>query len=628
VTEEEVIPRNSRIEFWRRGLRRLSRFEARVDAVITRIAMVRLISFLMAFLCGIASAYDREWMPYGPIAAVSFLVFLVAVILHRKPYRLMPRVQKRVVTITETIARATHDWEKIADDGAAYADPGRPDLQELQVFGRGSLYQLVNRSGLPWGRNRVAELLRDGTAQAEMAERQEAARELARLSVLRHRVEAEARLVDVSPDDVEKMLTWAETKPESLSWLDTAFWLSLVLVPATFVQVVMTLSFGWITFWQVSFLAQLVLFGATTSKLTAYYLHLIGNPKERPMVALRTVFERVERVRLKSLYLSRLQADWRGDQSQVPPSERIGRFEGIVDALAVRHGALLYSVLAICFLWEVIQCRRLERWRGRFGAALRRDLEALAEFECLGSVGAFAAEHPTFAWPVVHGSPQGGLPISTVAMGHPLIPADRRKVNDFRMDEMGQLVLVTGSNMSGKSTFLRTVGSNARLALGGVPVCAESFSIVDCTLITSIQVVDSPEEGLSRFYAEVKRLAAVVRAVEAAGNDGRPSCLYLVDEMLSGTNSRERRIASRTIVRRLVEATASFGLVTTHDLALVSVEAELPGRVVCTHFTDRFDGTNMYFDYVMKPGVAKTTNALLVLRLEGIEVLDEAGPVG
>ena len=119
-----------------------------------------------------------------------------------------------------------------------------------------------------------------------------------------------------------------------------------------------------------------------------------------------------------------------------------------------------------------------------------------------------------------------------------------------------------------------------------------------------------------------------VRAVEAAGNDGRPSCLYLVDEMLSGTNSRERRIASRTIVRRLVEATASFGLVTTHDLALVSVEAELPGRVVCTHFTDRFDGTNMYFDYVMKPGVAKTTNALLVLRLEGIEVLDEAGPVG
>ena len=602
--------------------RRLARLETRVQTAINRIAGVRLVAFLTTVICGITLVYDRIFMPYGPIAVVSGVVFLVAVLLHRKPYRMMPRVKERRRTAREDVARLWHDWQGIDETGIRYLDPSRPDLGELQIFGQHSLYQLVNRAGLPWGRDRVAEALRDGVEQAGLQATHQAALELRNKRVLRERVAVESRLVDVDDEDLQTLLRWAEHDPPITRWIDTAYWLSLALVPTTIFQVVMTLGFGWVTLWQASFLAQLILFAASTTKLTPYYIHLIGNPKERPIVALRAVFERVEKVRYTSERLQTLQSRWRGGNGQVSSSTRILRFERVVDALAVRHGALLYSVLAICLLWEVVQCRRLERWRKQFGHALRQDLEALAEFEYICSVAGFAALNPNFSWPSIHGADHDGAPILAEGLGHPLINADVRRNNDFSLPGTGHLMLVTGSNMSGKSTFLRTVGVNVRLALGGFPVCATRLEVVLCELRTSIQVVDSPTEGLSRFYAEVKRLAQVLKAVESGEDQGQLRQLYLIDEMLSGTNSRERSLASQHIVRALVNSSAGFGLVTTHDLALVSVENDLPGRVICTHFADRFDGDAMHFDYQMKPGVAQTTNALRVLELEGIIVED------
>jgi DNA mismatch repair ATPase MutS len=183
------------------------------------------------------------------------------------------------------------------------------------------------------------------------------------------------------------------------------------------------------------------------------------------------------------------------------------------------------------------------------------------------------------------------------------------------------LALVTGSNMSGKSSFLRTVGVNVLLARAGAPACARRLDLVACEPVTSVQVTDAPAEGMSRFYAEVKRIRGILDAVDAAERDvSRPPCLYLVDEMLSGTNSRERHQASHAIVERLVASRRSAGLVTTHDLELVSVEHQNPVSVHTFHFSDRFDGQALHFDYRLREGVATTTNALHVLRMEGIDV--------
>ncbi len=601
----------------RRLRQRVLGLDRRVQRAIGLIAGVRLVGFLTALVCGFSAVYAMEWLPYGPFALAGAIIFGIAAWRHGAPYALAPKIEMRLRMADEAIARREQDWDAAGDDGADYLSAVQPGLGELQVFGRGSLFQLINRTGLPWGRDHLAALLADGVGHQEVAQRQEAAKELEGLSVFRHRVEAESRVADVDRRDLDALLDWAEAEPD-LGWLDTAYWASLLLVPATLVLAGLRLAEGAPSYWYITFLLQLLIFGVTTGRLSAQYVPLIGSPKQRPIVALRHVFARIERRKFDSEFLQECQSGLAGQGA--PPSERIRRFERILDSLAVRHGPMLYAILAICALWEVIQCRNLERWRRQYGPQLRGDLVSLSEFEALVSVASFTSEHRDFSWPEVGVLRRGEAPIDATQLGHPLLARAERRCNDFRLDESGQLVLVTGSNMSGKSTFLRTLGVNVRLALMGGPVCAERLSMVECDLSTSIQVVDSPGEGMSRFYAEVKRLSGVLGAVESAQSDDVRPQLYLIDEMLSGTNSRERGIASKEIVRRLVEADRSFGLVTTHDLALVSIESELPGHIICYHFSDQFDGEALHFDYLLKSGVATTTNALHVLAMEGIEI--------
>ena len=612
--------RTSRVTHNLRLKRRLETLHARCDTVISRIAVLRLIAFVSTILCVLAMVNDRVYQPWLPASVVGAVLFVIAVVLHRKPYRLLPRIALRIQTVDECVARLEHRWDALEDDGQRYVDSDRPELEELQVFGPVSLFKLLNRAGLPWSKDRLAKSLKDGCSVGEIEEMQAAAREAQSRSVLRNRVEVEARLAQISNADVEAMLRWAESTEHPLSWLKLAARAAYFLVPLTTTLVVLRLTTGVVTLWEIPFLIQLFLFLGSASRLGPHYQHLIGNPKERPLVALRTVFERVERARFESARLKSIAAPWR-DSAAVKPSERLKRFEKIVDALAVRHGAMLYSILAIGLLWELVQCQKLESWRQEYGRTLRVDLEALSQFETCFSLAGFAADTHGLCWPTVH-APRSERPFVAESLGHPLLHPDKRKANDFQMADTGTMLLVTGSNMSGKSTFLRTVGANLKLALAGAPVCADSADMIEVDLVTSIQVTDSPEEGLSRFYAEVKRLAKVVHRVEAAEDDTQRPCMYLVDEMLSGTNSRERRLACRHIMGRLVDVRRSYGLVTTHDLALVKAEQELPGQVVCAHFADRFDGDQMHFDYVMKPGVSTTTNALHVLRLEGIDVVD------
>ena len=583
------------------------------------LAAVRLVAFLVASVCTFAGWYDHAWALYGPVAAVAWAVFAAAVALHRGPYFLEPRIGAMAATHDEDAARMQGRWEALPDDGADFLDPGgAPWLAELQVFGRCSLYQLLSRAALPAGRARLAAALREGVEVSALVERQQAAAELARLSGLRRRVQVEGRLVRVDEAALERFFAWAEADVDP-RWLRPVEVFGALLVVATFVQGVLSASFDLPTAWRVTLALQVVVYLATTRRLSADYAPLLGDARHRPFVALRRMFARIEARRFRSALLQRMQAELGPEGAR--PSQRMATFEAVLEALAVRHSALLYALVSVVLLWELFQGARLERWRARHGKRLRADLAALADFEALASVGGFAADHPDYAWPVVAPAEAGEPVFAGQAVGHPLFAAATRRANDFTIEHGGELVLITGSNMSGKSSFLRTVGINTLLARAGTPACARALRMVPCDLSTSIQVTDAPAQGLSRFYAEVKRIRGVIERVEAAERDpDEVPCLYLIDEMLSGTNSRERNLACRTIVRRLVGARRSFGLVTTHDLDLVGVADELPADVICYHFSDRFDGTHLDFDYRLMPGVATTTNALHVLAMEGIEV--------
>ncbi len=607
----------SRAAAYDRAARRYRRLHARVERLSALLGGVRLVSFLVAASCTFAGWYDQAWALYGPIAGVAWLVFAVAVALHREPYFLEPRLRALLAICAEGAARLRGEWDAVPDHGGDFLDDHAPWLGELQIFGRCSLYQLISRATLPAGRAGLAVALREGVPLADLEARQQVAQELGRLRGLRHRVQAEGRLVLIDEEALQRFFGWAEAESH-IGWLKPAVIAGALLVPATLAQGVLSAAFDVTTAWRLTLGLQVVLYLLTTRRLSADYVPLLGDARHRPFIALRRMFARVEARRFQAPLLKRVQADL-GPEGQ-RPSQRMATFESVLEALAVRHSALLYALVSVGLMWELFQGARLERWRARHGKRLRADVAALADFEVLASLGAFADDHPAYAWPTV--APAGDGPVlEGRALGHPLFPAATRKTNDFTIPSGGLLVLITGSNMSGKSSFLRTVGINTRLAQAGAPACAEALRLVPCGLSTSIQVTDAPAFGLSRFYAEVKRIRGVVEAVEAAEQD--PALLprlYLVDEMLSGTNSRERNLACRAIVRRLVAAERSFGLVTTHDLDLVGIAEDLPENIVCYHFGDRFDGEKLHFDYTLTPGVAKTTNALHVLAMEGIEV--------
>jgi DNA mismatch repair ATPase MutS len=295
---------------------------------------------------------------------------------------------------------------------------------------------------------------------------------------------------------------------------------------------------------------------------------------------------------------------------------QLARLERIAAWAEVRYSPMLHGALQWLFLWDIQVAASLERWRRAAGAHVRDWLAQLGEAEALAALATLAHDNPTWTFPEIV---QGGAPlVEGSAVGHPLIPATARVTNEVSVGPPGSFLLVTGSNMSGKSTLLRAIGANVVLAQAGAPVCAARFRLPLLAVYTSVRVQDSLEEGISLFMAELRRLKLIVDAARAAPQD-RP-VLYLLDEILHGTNSAERRVAARTVIGHLIDAGA-IGVVTTHDLALAS-EGELALAARPVQFTEHVDrsasGMAMRFDYRLRPGLATSANALALLELVGL----------
>ncbi|HEX7500158.1 MAG TPA: DNA mismatch repair protein MutS, partial [Polyangia bacterium] len=292
-----------------------------------------------------------------------------------------------------------------------------------------------------------------------------------------------------------------------------------------------------------------------------------------------------------------------------PASRHIVRLVRLVNWLESRRNQLFAIPAAVLLLPEQLSFA-IESWRARHGAAALRWLATIAEMEVLASLATFAFEHPQYPFPEVLDQVEPSLLAS--ALGHPLIPTSARVANDVRLDAGCRLLVVTGSNMSGKSTLLRTVGVNAVLAQAGAPVCAASMTLTPLHIGASLRAQDSLEAGVSRFFAEIKRLHAILfMALQ------KPPVLFLLDEILNGTNSQDRREGAEAIIRQLLERGA-VGLVTTHDLALSELANSRAGANV--HFQDTLEGDRLLFDYKLRPGVVTRRNALDLMRLVGIDV--------
>jgi hypothetical protein len=293
-----------------------------------------------------------------------------------------------------------------------------------------------------------------------------------------------------------------------------------------------------------------------------------------------------------------------------PPSRRIAELQRLVDLLDARQNQFFAPIGAL-LMWGTHMGLAIESWRAHHGRCLARWVDAAAELEALSSLAAYAYEHPSDPFPQID---EAGAVFEGRGLGHPLLPASQCVRNDVELVGERQTYMVSGSNMSGKSTLLRTVGVNAVLALAGAPVRAISLRMSDVRLAASIRVLDSLQQGTSQFYAEIKRLRQILDLTE-----GDRPVLFLLDEVLHGTNSHDRRIGAEAVLRSLL-ARGALGLITTHDLALARIADELAPSVANVHFQDELVDGQMRFDYRLWPGVVTRSNALQLMRSIGLEI--------
>jgi DNA mismatch repair ATPase MutS len=330
----------------------------------------------------------------------------------------------------------------------------------------------------------------------------------------------------------------------------------------------------------------------------------------RDLALLGGVLERLEREPMESERLTRLRAAF--DIEGLPPSKRIRQLQKLTDLLDARQNQL-FAPFSALLLWKTQVALAIEAWRLRCGPRLSAWLDAVGEIEALCALAGYAHEHPRDPFPEIVATAEGPL-FQGVAIGHPLLADACCERNDLALGGERQALVVSGSNMSGKSTLLRTVGSNALLALAGAPVRAEQLRLSPLSIAASIRVNDSLQEGTSRFYAEILRLRQVVDACS-----GEVPVLFLLDEILHGTNSHDRRIGADAVVRGLLKRGA-VGLVTTHDLALAKIADELAPQIENVHFEDHIEDGEIHFDYRLRQGVVTKSNALALMRAVGLEV--------
>ena len=583
--------------------------EARTSTLVARL---RLATFLPAAACVIWAA-SRGPAPVLLVAGLLlFLAFAVLVVWHARVEDRIAWFDALRVVHERAAARVTRTWASLpaADPPADLDLSGHPYAVDLDLFGRASLYQWLGPAATVLGGRTLASWLLAPADRHEIAARQEAVSHLAPAEDWREGFAARGLLSTARQPEIDRFLAWAEGPPvfgRSLRWLRLAVY---ALVAAMWLLGALFLAGAMETgFWLIPLTLGLVLSFALSGPIQRTLDRAGGG--QRAMMKYAGLIEHAVRAPDAGSRLGGLHARLAGDGAMAPACMRqLNRILGFGELR--RGAAILHFPIQAVTLWDFHVIFALERWRTHAGAHVRGWLEAVAELDALTALAGVRRDNPDWCLPEVGATPT----IEGTSIGHPLIPDGKRVTNDVSIGPPGTLLLVTGSNMSGKSTLLRAVGLNLVLAQAGGCAAAKTLVLPPCDLQTSIRVTDSLELGLSYFMAALARLKGVVDAAEHE----RPGriLVYLLDEILQGTNSVERGLAVRAVARHLLQAGA-IGAMTTHDLSLAG-EEPLSSAARLVHFTETVgENGEMRFDYRLRPGLATSRNALRLMKLIGIE---------
>ncbi len=597
----------------------LQRIEKRIlksESASSLLAIWRSVTFFFAFLLMMVFCIlpSLRLFLYGPVFILlgifAFLVYYHNLLKKRiYRYRLWYKIKET------NLARIRLEWDKIPEK-VYPVSAEHPYALDLAITGNHSLMQLLDTTISTRGTKFLMDwLLYPEHDMKKLQSRQHLVCELKGRSVFRDKLTLESLCVSENAIDGKKILTclrmplphWIHwiSKLEIILWTGTVmFFLSWLLFPLPPI------------IWSITYLVYMLIFFICLPYMSPLFYHAIA--LEIEFRKLEAVFLHLEKNRSDTPEMTRSFAPFRNLKER--PSYYLKKISQVCAALSVQGNSLVHIIVNSFCPWDFFFVSRWEKVRSQLVAKIPLWLDTLGEIEAASALANFADNNPNFTLPLIKiTQKRSDASIHAEDIGHPFIPIQKRKTNSFTMNGIGRLSIITGSNMSGKSTFIKAIGINICLAQAGSFVCASSFSISFFRIYGCIHINESIPEGLSSFYAEVKRLKAIL---DASRDWDAPPLFVLIDEIFRGTNNKERIIGSSNFLLAMIKNNF-LGMVSTHDLEVTKISNREKERIVNYHFQEIIENRQMKFDYLLRPGPCPTTNALRILKLEGLPVSDE-----
>lgn len=598
--KESQVQYEKRKKYYAQRLRKLT-------LKLNHLSNIRLVVFLTgcALVAFFTKTHQTTWgwiMALGTLLSFGGLVFGHQTLKNQQNY-----LQVLLETYDQALQRLTGEWKTFPDQGEDFQDSAHPYAEDLDLFGPGSLFQWLNMAKTFRGREKLKEILTKSPDEADtILKRQEAIKELARNLAWRQRFAAEARVAKRPLNSPQSIIEWA--RAYDTTYLDLrVIILARALPLITILFLLLYLLTGRVSFWfplgGLVIQALILFFGKQRGKvLNAVYAY------KESIKVYESMLERFEQRMFQAEYLQMLKKGLY-DRDGKKAFEQIRKLAGLADLIANRSNAM-FQIINILTLWDIQCLIALESWKEKSGRSLDRWVETIAELEALCSLALIPMDHPTWGFAEISQEKSG---ITAVKMGHPLL--ENSVCNDLTLEQGSGILLITGSNMSGKSTLLRTIGINLVLAYAGAPVYAQRFSCMLLPIYTCMRVSDNLGKSISSFYAELLRIKQIVSASKTG------QIFFLLDEIFKGTNSQDRHAGAKVLIRQLSKAGA-LGMVSTHDLELGDLERESDRRIRNYHFREYYKNDEIQFDYKLRPGISTTRNALYLIKMAGIEVDD------
>jgi hypothetical protein len=584
--------------------KRFRLLEAKEEKLLLKLSIARLFSFLGGL--AVALFVFSENKPVGFLLIISVIILFLYLLKLYSEHSYRKEFFGNLAKINSDEGDAISGNYSHFEAGDQYTDTAHDFSYDIDLFGKSSVFQYLNRTVTGYGRDLLAGWLADPYILApNLTPRQEAIKELSRKITWRHEFMASGMKTPLEKNHIAGLLNWMKESSFGRSYGITNILIWLLPVAATLSLLLVIAGVLHYSVFGLFFLGNLFWITAGLKKTNRIHSNL--SRKYLFLSSMNELLKIFEKEQFEAVLLKEIKQNV--SSSKVSATVSVRRLSRLIQSFDSRMNIMVSFFLNGLFLWDFHCIRKLEKWKLEYRELFPGWLEMLGKVDAYISFGNFAYNNPDFSYPVVSDKE---IVFSASALGHPLIQEGKRVCNDFLLDKTGKVCIISGANMVGKSTFLRTVAVNYILAMAGAPVCAVRLEFTPLKLFTSMRTTDSLSENESYFYAELKR----IRNLKIRFENCEP-LFFILDEILKGTNSADKSLGSKLFLKRLVDLKGT-GLIATHDTSIGDMEKDFPQSVFNMCFEIEIEGESIRFEYKLQKGITQKMNAALLMRQMGI----------